>query len=500
MSARIVAWMRGDRAVALRAHPHVVDLVAAVRRRLPCPPSASPSSAPARRACATRYDISASSPYMFSFEPKPPPTSGAITRKWSSAMPSMPASCRRTRCGTCVDVQSVRLPARYSAITPRGSIARAGDPVVHDPPLDHDVGLREPCLDVAAAERPLVRLVRAELLVDERASRPRAPSRCRRPTGSGSYSTITSSAASWTAYLSSPTTTATGSPTWQTLPRASGQCSGVLISTPGGAHAIGSGAPQVGHVLAGEHACTPGARLGCGLVDRDDLRVRLRRADDRRVEAAGELDVVDVTVPPPRLHGDVVAQVLPSGPDYPGAGIENLIVASIHTARDRVVIATPYFVPSLPLLDALQTAVLRGVKVHLIVSQVTDQELVRLAQRSYYAELMAAGVRIRLYRDKLLHAKNIAIDDDVAIIGSSNVDIRSFVLNSEVTMRLLRPRRGGAAARGAGPLFRRQRPAVADRMGKALLRRSSSPRTWGAWSARCCRCGASAGRLAARMI
>jgi cardiolipin synthase len=147
-------------------------------------------------------------------------------------------------------------------------------------------------------------------------------------------------------------------------------------------------------------------------------------------------EVLDATrlLPPPRLHGDVVAQVLPSGPDYPGAGIENLIVASIHTAHDRVVIATPYFVPSLPLLDALQTAVLRGVKVHLIVSKVTDQELVRLAQRSYYAELMAAGVRIRLYREKLLHAKNIAIDDDVAIIGSSNVDIRSFVLNSEVTI------------------------------------------------------------------
>src|SRR5439155_10981334 len=63
-------------------------------------------------------------------------------------------------------------------------------------------------------------------------------------TGSGSYSTNTSSAASTTAYLSSPTTTATGSPTWQTLPRASGQCSGVLTSTPGGTHAIGRGAAK----------------------------------------------------------------------------------------------------------------------------------------------------------------------------------------------------------------------------------------------------------------
>jgi cardiolipin synthase len=139
-------------------------------------------------------------------------------------------------------------------------------------------------------------------------------------------------------------------------------------------------------------------------------------------------------LPAPEIAGSVAAQVLPSGPDYPGMGIENVIVAGIHAARDRVVIATPYFVPSEPLIDAMQTAVLRGVKVHLIMSQVTDQELVRLAQRSYYADLMALGIRIRLYRDKLLHAKNIAIDDDIAIIGSSNVDIRSFVLNSEVTL------------------------------------------------------------------
>ncbi|MDQ0468390.1 cardiolipin synthase [Labrys wisconsinensis] len=139
-------------------------------------------------------------------------------------------------------------------------------------------------------------------------------------------------------------------------------------------------------------------------------------------------------LPGPVLAGQVPAQVLPSGPDYPGAGIQNLIVAAIHTARERVVIATPYFVPSEPLLDALQTAVLRGVEIHLFVSRVTDQELVRLAQRSYYAQLMAAGVQIRLYRDGLLHAKNLSIDDDLAVIGSSNVDIRSFVLNSEVTL------------------------------------------------------------------
>lgn len=142
----------------------------------------------------------------------------------------------------------------------------------------------------------------------------------------------------------------------------------------------------------------------------------------------------DALLPVPGKAGEVAAQVLPSGPDYPEAGIENLIVALIHSAREKLIIATPYFVPSEPLLRALQTAALRGVKVYLILSQLADHHLVRLAQRSYYSELMAMGVRIRLYRDQFLHAKNMAIDDDIAVIGSSNVDIRSFVLNSEVTM------------------------------------------------------------------
>lgn len=143
---------------------------------------------------------------------------------------------------------------------------------------------------------------------------------------------------------------------------------------------------------------------------------------------------VDELLRPAKPTGDVTAQVLPSGPDYPGAGIENLIVALIHGAQERVVIATPYFVPSEPLLNAMHTAVLRGVRVHLIVSRVTDHALVKLAQRSYYAQLMSIGVRVRLYGEALLHAKNILIDDDLAVIGSSNVDIRSFVLNSEVTL------------------------------------------------------------------
>ena len=140
--------------------------------------------------------------------------------------------------------------------------------------------------------------------------------------------------------------------------------------------------------------------------------------------------------PAPEAAGNVVAQVLPSGPDYPEASVARLIEALVHGARKRVVITTPYFIPSEALLHALATAVLRGVRVHLIVSKPVDQILVSLAQKSYYAELLEAGVKIHLYRDKLLHAKHMSVDNRVCLIGSSNVDMRSFTLNSEVSLVL----------------------------------------------------------------
>ena len=140
--------------------------------------------------------------------------------------------------------------------------------------------------------------------------------------------------------------------------------------------------------------------------------------------------------PEPNYTGETIAQVLPSGPDHPGAGVERLIEALIYGARTRVVITTPYFIPNEALLHALETAVLRGVDVHLVLSKPVDQVLVNLAQRSYYAALLASGVNIHLYRDKLLHAKHLSVDEDICLIGSSNIDLRSFILNSEISLVL----------------------------------------------------------------
>jgi cardiolipin synthase len=129
--------------------------------------------------------------------------------------------------------------------------------------------------------------------------------------------------------------------------------------------------------------------------------------------------------------GGVKAQALPSGPTYEVENNERTFVQMLYGARRRIVVTTPYFVPDRPFVDAMQAGAARGVQVHLITPQQADQWLVRLAQESYYAELLAAGVKIHLYRPRFLHAKHVSVDDDLCAIGSSNLDMRSFALNEE---------------------------------------------------------------------
>ncbi|WP_242686240.1 cardiolipin synthase [Aeromicrobium sp. IC_218] len=135
--------------------------------------------------------------------------------------------------------------------------------------------------------------------------------------------------------------------------------------------------------------------------------------------------------------GDVAGQVVPSGPGY---GTENnlrVFTALIYSARRRVSLTSPYFVPDEPLLYAVTTAARRGIDVELFVSAWGDQFMVSHAQCSYYDALLEAGVRIHLYPAPwVLHSKHFSIDDDVAVIGSSNMDMRSFALNDEVSLVL----------------------------------------------------------------
>ncbi|WP_311259072.1 cardiolipin synthase [Microbacterium sp. WCS2018Hpa-9] len=133
--------------------------------------------------------------------------------------------------------------------------------------------------------------------------------------------------------------------------------------------------------------------------------------------------------------GDLDCQVVPSGPGFEVENNLRLFLGLLYAAKEKIMIVSPYFVPDEALLLAVTAAVDRGVAVELFVSEEGDQAMVYHAQRSYYEALLKAGVRIWMYRKPyILHTKSLTIDDQVAVIGSSNMDMRSFGLNLEVSM------------------------------------------------------------------
>jgi cardiolipin synthase len=132
---------------------------------------------------------------------------------------------------------------------------------------------------------------------------------------------------------------------------------------------------------------------------------------------------------------DLDCQVVPSGPGFERENNLRLFLGLIYAAQRRIVLVSPYFVPDDSMLYAVTTAAQRGVQVELFVSEIGDQAVVFHAQRSYYESLLQAGVVIWLHRKPtILHAKHFTIDDDVAVVGSSNLDMRSFTLNLEVSL------------------------------------------------------------------
>lgn len=157
------------------------------------------------------------------------------------------------------------------------------------------------------------------------------------------------------------------------------------------------------------------------------------------VDGDWSLETGDPPAPHAQLPGAMGAaqlQLLPSGAAYPFDGFQTILVWQLHQARDHVIIVTPYFIPDDDILSAMRSASARRVRVDLVVSAVVDQWLVNLSQSSFYDELLAAGVRIHRYRDYLLHAKALCVDGEVGIVGSSNVDLRSFHLNEEASLIL----------------------------------------------------------------
>lgn len=165
-------------------------------------------------------------------------------------------------------------------------------------------------------------------------------------------------------------------------------------------------------------------------------------AADWYMETSDDLrDVVRAEIDPARheLTGSPV-QVLPSGPGFPDENNLRLFNDLIYRAVERVAICTPYFVPDDSLLYSVTSAVKRGVDVTLMICQKADQVMIHHAQQSYLEELLEAGVRILRYpAPDVLHSKFVLVDRDILAIGSSNMDMRSFSQNGEVTLMVLDP-------------------------------------------------------------
>ncbi|MBA3464877.1 MAG: cardiolipin synthase [Deltaproteobacteria bacterium] len=148
--------------------------------------------------------------------------------------------------------------------------------------------------------------------------------------------------------------------------------------------------------------------------------------------AAGTLCPIDAeTFPNQDKGGDYVVQILGSGPDSAAFAIHKALFTAINQSTDRLWITTPYFVPDDSMLMALTSAGLRDVDVRLIIPKRGDSKLVDLAARSYLPELLTSKVRVYEYDARFIHAKTMVCDDDVAIIGTANLDNRSFRLNFE---------------------------------------------------------------------
>lgn len=178
----------------------------------------------------------------------------------------------------------------------------------------------------------------------------------------------------------------------------------------------------------------------------DELVVRLSGPIVQQCAAVFAGDWFSETGEPPRTllepiasnaQDGTMAQLLPSGPAYDHENNLKLFVSLLYEAKRRVVITNPYFVPDEALLTAVISAARRGVEIIIINSRVKDQWMVGHAQRSYYSQLLEAGVMIYQHNaPTLLHSKHVTIDDDIAVVGSSNMDIRSFQLNLECVVVL----------------------------------------------------------------
>jgi cardiolipin synthase len=172
---------------------------------------------------------------------------------------------------------------------------------------------------------------------------------------------------------------------------------------------------------------------GDWLVEMAGRRAQVGEEVGEDRDAKGDSTDVDALLRRPREapHPGFTAQVIGTGPTIRHSAMPELFEALIQAARRELVISTPYYVPDEALQNALCSAAYRGVATTVIFPARNDSWIVGAASRSYYDDLLAAGVAIHEYRGGLLHAKTLTLDGELSLIGSANMDRRSFDLNYE---------------------------------------------------------------------
>ncbi|MEE9212479.1 MAG: cardiolipin synthase [Phycisphaeraceae bacterium] len=160
--------------------------------------------------------------------------------------------------------------------------------------------------------------------------------------------------------------------------------------------------------------------------------------EDWLYETDQNLDRPDI-LPPLEPVGQMPAQAVATGPSHESETLLRVILAAINAAQRKVIITSPYLIPDEPTMLVLSMAADRGVQVQIVVPRRSDHPLVSAAGRAYYAQLLDAGVSLYLHQKGLLHAKTITVDDAFALLGSSNMDIRSFYLNFELNVLMYGP-------------------------------------------------------------
>jgi len=194
-------------------------------------------------------------------------------------------------------------------------------------------------------------------------------------------------------------------------------------------------------IIDGEVGFMGGVNVGDEFIAWRDVHLRVRGPAVAQLQAtfvedwyfAASHDLAHPAFfPPLAAMGTSVVQFVASGPDGTVESIHRIYFAAIASARDRVYITTPYFVPDRSILVALQSAALRGVDVRLILPRRSNHRVTFHAGRSFYEELLEAGVRVHEYLPGMVHTKTMVVDGRFATVGSANLDTRSFRLNFEL--------------------------------------------------------------------